>query len=133
MTKIYVVETQHVNDEGHTVKMPYLVEAVSVTDAETIITESESNLECFLVLAVKGTKAENILGKEKAELLVNFCFKTTVKFTDEDKHGKEKQTASLYFIFAENLPDAILTVNEMLKTVLVPWRISAISETKYVL
>ena len=111
-----------------TVTEPYLVDALSFTEAEARITEE---ITPFIsgevkVTAVKRTNTAEIFWKEGGDkwykVKVNFC-------TIDEKTGKEKKTPNYMMVQAIDFKDAYDVFMEGMKGTMADFEISQIVET----
>ena len=111
-----------------TVTEPYLVDALSFTEAEARITEEITPfISCeFKVTAVKRTNTAEIFWKEGGDkwykVKVNFC-------TIDEKTGKEKKTPNYMMVQAIDFKDAYDVFMEGMKGTMADFEISQIVET----
>lgn len=122
------------NEDGSLKKTTevYLVDAVSFTDAETIINKEMSNLinSNFSVKAVKREKISELFRSKSDE---GVWFKIKIAFiTIDEVSSKEKRSAAIIYQQSENM----FTVNADLKAnmaeTLADWEIKSITETKVI-
>jgi len=121
------------NEEGKMKKITegYLVDALSFTEAETVITEEVSK---FItggsdVKAVKKEKISEIF--RSGEENEGIWFKAKVAFITVDEiSGKEKRTMVSMYQQSENMLTVAADLKENLKTSIVDWEIKALTETK---
>ena len=111
-----------------TVTEPYLVDALSFTEAEARITEEITPFISgeFKVTAVKRTNTAEIFWKEGGDkwykVKVNFC-------TIDEKTGKEKKTPNYMMVQAIDFKDAYDVFMEGMKGTMADFEISPIVET----
>lgn len=111
-----------------TVTEPYLVDALSFTEAEARITEEITPFISgeFKVSAVKRTNTAEIFWKEGGDkwykVKVNFC-------TIDEKTGKEKKTPNYMMVQAIDFKDAYDVFMEGMKGTMADFEISQIVET----
>lgn len=116
------------NGAVKTVTEPYLVDAVSFTDAESRISEKIAPYISgdFSISAEKKTKISEIFFNEDGDrfymVKVNFI-------TLEEKSGKEKKTTSQILVQASDFEDALNKFNEGMKGTMADYEIGSISET----
>ncbi|MDE6135624.1 MAG: DUF4494 domain-containing protein [Muribaculaceae bacterium] len=107
---------------------PYLVDALSFTEAEARITEEQTPFISgeFSVSAVKRTKIAEIFWNEGGDrwYLVKVGF-----ITIDEKTAVEKRSASLILVQASNFKEAFENFTEGMKTTLADYEIMQISET----
>ena len=110
-----------------TVTEPYLVDALSFTEAEARITEEITPFISgeFKVTAVKRTNTAEIFWKEGGDkwykVKVNFC-------TIDEKTGKEKKTPNYMMVQAIDFKDAYDVFMEGMKGTMADFEISQIVE-----
>ena len=111
-----------------TVTEPYLVDALSFTEAEARITEEITPFISgeFKVTAVKRTNTAEIFWKEGGDkwykVKVNFC-------TIDEKTGKEKKTPNYMMVQAIDFKDAYDVFMDGMKGTMADFEISQIVET----
>ena len=111
-----------------TVTEPYLVDALSFTEAEARITEEITPFISgeFKVTPVKRTNTAEIFWKEGGDkwykVKVNFC-------TIDEKTGKEKKTPNYMMVQAIDFKDAYDVFMEGMKGTMADFEISQIVET----
>lgn len=111
-----------------TVTEPYLVDALSFTEAEARITKEITPFISgeFKVTAVKRTNTAEIFWKEGGDkwykVKVNFC-------TIDEKTGKEKKTPNYMMVQAIDFKDAYDVFMEGMKGTMADFEISQIVET----
>ncbi|MDD5871005.1 MAG: DUF4494 domain-containing protein [Bacteroidales bacterium] len=111
-----------------TVTEPYLVDALSFTEAEARITEEITPFISgeFKVTAVKRTNTAEIFWKEGGDkwykVKVNFC-------TIDEKTGKEKKTANYMMVQAADFKGAYDVFMEGMKGTMADFEIAQIVET----
>ena len=119
-------------DSGKTVKVtdPYLVDAVSCTEAEArVVEEMTSFVNDFNVLNVGKTKISEIFWDETGDRF----YKVKVNFiTIDEKSGVEKRKASFILVQASTFTDALRNFNKGMKETMADYEIEAIAETKIV-
>lgn len=126
------VRYDKMTDSGKTVKVtdPYLVDAVSCTEAEArVVEEISSFVSDFNVLNVGKTKISEIFWDETGDRF----YKVKVNFiTIDEKSGVEKRKASFILVQASTFADALANVNNGMKGTMADYEIEAIAETKIV-
>ena len=119
-------------ESGKTVKVtdPYLVDAVSCTEAEArVVEEISSFVNDFNVLNVGKTKISEIFWDETGDRF----YKVKVNFiTIDEKSGVEKRKASFILVQASTFTDALANFNKGMKGTMADYEIEAIAETKIV-
>ncbi len=126
------VRQEKMTDSGKTVKVtdPYLVDAVSCTEAEArVVEEISSFVSDFNVLNVGKTKISEIFWDETGDRF----YKVKVNFiTIDEKSGVEKRKASFILVQASTFADALANFNNGMKGTMADYEIEAIAETKIV-
>lgn len=126
------VRYDKMTESGKTVKVtdPYLVDAVSCTEAEArVIEEISSFVSDFNVLNVGKTKISEIFWDETGDRF----YKVKVNFiTIDEKSGVEKRKASFILVQASTFTDALANFNNGMKGTMADYEIEAITETKIV-
>lgn len=108
------------------VKEPYLVDAVSFTEAETRMHKlMEEDLgDEFVVSDLKKVNYSDIFNYDDSEQ----WYKSKVVFIDVDeKTGREKRTNSQMLVAAKSVKEAYERIEENLKEVLIPYEIVSIA------
>lgn len=133
MNKIFEckVSYEKVNEEGNSKKVTelYLVDAVSFTDAETVITEEVSKM-------LSGDfEVETIKKETPSEIFQNTeggtWFKVKVSFVYIDEiSGREKKDNHLMYLQTDEISNVISTLKEKMKGTVMDYIVSGISETK---
>lgn len=107
---------------------PYLVDALSFTEAEARIIEEQTPFISgdFSVSAVKRTKISEIFWNEGGDrwYLVKVAF-----ITIDERSGAEKRTATLILVQAENFKQALENFTEGMKGTMADYEIVSITET----
>ncbi|MDE5641981.1 MAG: DUF4494 domain-containing protein [Muribaculaceae bacterium] len=110
------------------VSEPYIVDALSFTEAEARIIEEQTPYISgdFSVSAVKRTKIAEIFWNEEGDkwYLVKCAF-----ITIDEKTAVEKRTTSLFLVQAGNLAEALDVFNENMKGTMADYDVTAINET----
>lgn len=126
------VRYNKMTESGKTVKVtdPYLVDAVSCTEAEArVVEEISSFVNDFNVLNVGKTKISEIFWDETGDRF----YKVKVNFiTIDEKSGVEKRKASFILVQASTFTDALANFNKGMKGTMADYEIEAIAETKIV-
>lgn len=108
---------------------PYLVEALSFTEAEARIIEEMSPFITgeFTVSAVGRAKLSEVFFNEDGDRY----YKAKIYFiTLDEKSGIEKKTAAQMLVQASNLKEAITVLEEGMKGTLADYTIASIAETQ---
>ncbi|MDE6130745.1 MAG: DUF4494 domain-containing protein [Muribaculaceae bacterium] len=110
------------------VSEPYIVDALSFTEAEARIIEEQTPYISgdFSVSAVKRTKIAEIFWNEEGDkwYMVKCAF-----ITIDEKTAVEKRTTSLFLVQAGNLAEALDVFNENMKGTMADYDVTAINET----
>lgn len=108
---------------------PYLVDALSFTEAEARIIEEMSPFITgeFTVSAVGRAKLSEVFFNEDGDRY----YKVKIYFiTLDEKSGIEKKTAAQMLVQASNLKEAITVLEEGMKGTLADYTIASIAETQ---
>lgn len=108
---------------------PYLVDALSFTEAEARIIEEMSPFITgeFTVSAVGRAKLSEVFFNEDGDRY----YKAKIYFiTLDEKSGIEKKTAAQILVQASNLKEAITVLEEGMKGTLADYTIASIAETQ---
>lgn len=126
------VRYEKMTESGKTVKVtdPYLVDAISCTEAEArVVEEMTSFVNDFNVLNVGKTKISEIFWDETGDRF----YKVKVNFiTIDEKSGVEKRKASFILVQASTFADALANFNKGMKGTMADYEIESIAETKIV-
>lgn len=132
MNKWYTCKVKYnrYDDEGRfkTVTEPYLVDAVSFTEAESRIYEKVGDLVDgdFFVTTINKSNISDIFHFDDTDK----WYATKVKYISvDDESGKEKKITSNMLVAATNVKDAYEKIEEGLSTMLVPYDITSIVES----
>ena len=126
------VRQEKMTETGKTVKVtePYLVDALSCTEAEARVVEELTPL-CsgdLSVLSATKTKIAEIFTQFNGDKL----YKVKVNFiTIDEKTASEKRTASYIIVPAESFHDAYENFKEGMKGTMADYEIESIAETRY--
>lgn len=129
--KIRYTKVDELSGKDKTVTEPFLVDAVSFTEAEARITKKSEEFVTgeFSLSNINRTKIEEIHPYEEDGI----WYKCKIVFLDFDENsGKEKKSMVEWLVNAENMNILIDRLNEQLKTIIIPFRIASIAETKIV-
>lgn len=110
------------------VNEPYLVDALSFTEAEARIIESITPYISgeFTVSAVKKTKIAEIFFHEDGDRY----FMVKVNFISPDeKTGQEKKSANYILVQASSVADALNKFNEGMKGTMADYEIASVAES----
>jgi hypothetical protein len=115
-----------VDENGYERKVnnPYLIDAVSFTDAETRIFEKMQELTSgeFQVVNIKPSNITEVLGGEG-----EWYYKAKISLVAIDEHaGREKKINQYILIPADDLKQAIVNLEEGLSYMLIPYDTTAI-------
>lgn len=111
-----------------TVTEPYLVDALSFTEAEARITEEMKPFISgdFVVSAVKKERYTDIFYNENGDR----WYKVKANFiTIDEKTAVEKKTANLMLVQAGNFEEALKVFLEGMKGIMADYEIASIAET----
>lgn len=110
------------------VNEPYLVDALTFTEAEARIIEKITPYISgdFTISAVKKTKISEIFFDDRGDKYYN----VKVNFiTPDEKSGTEKKTSNFMLVQASDFPDALKKFEEGMKGTLADYEIASITET----
>lgn len=119
------------NGQNKKVNEPYLVDALSFTEAEArIINEMTPFISGdFKVKAVKEVNFSEIFFSN--EELADTYFKARLAYVTLDEHsGKEKKTYTNVLVQAADLRDAVKKLDEDMKGTMADYKIVSIAEAK---
>jgi len=126
------VRQEKMTETGKTVKVtePYLVDALSCTEAEARVVEEITPFTTeFNVLNVSKTKISEIFWNESGDRF----YKVKVNFIIlDEKTAAEKRTASYILVQASTFDEALKNFHEGMKGTMADYEIETISETKIV-
>lgn len=127
------VRYEKVLESGKSVKVtePYLVDALSCTEAEArVVEELSSYNRDYNVLSVGKTKiSEVFFGGDACEKF----YKVKVNFiTIDEKTAAEKRSASYILVQVHDFADALRCFSDGMKGTMADYEIEAITETKIV-
>lgn len=126
------VRYEKMTDSGKTVKVtdPYLVDALSCTEAEARVVEEITPFTSeFNVLNVGKTKISEIFWNDGGDRF----YKVKVNFiTLDEKTAVEKRFASYILVQASTFDEALKNFHDGMKGTMANYDIEAISETKIV-
>lgn len=127
------VRYEKMTDSGKTVKVtdPYLVDALSCTEAEARVVEEVTPFISgeYNVFAVNKTKISEIFWDETGDKF----YKVKVNFiTIDEKTAVEKKKASFILVQADNFADALKNFNEGMRGSMADFEIESIIETKII-
>lgn len=135
MTNWYTIKVKYIKEftDGTLKKItePYLVNAMSFTDAEARIYKEvgETVRGEFLVTSISKTDFADIFHYDDAET----WYKAKVSYVTEDADtGKEKKVNHNFLVSAENVKESYERIEESLKGLMVTFEIPAIAVTQIV-
>lgn len=102
------------------VNVPYLIDAVSYTDAEARINEVMPNIVKgdFRVTSIKQSNITEIINNGNGE----WWFKAKISLvTIDEERGKEKKMNNYLLVSADNMAAAVVYLSEGLSYMLVPY------------
>ena len=126
--KIKYTKIEESTGKEKQVKEPYLVDAVSFTEAESRMHElmAEELGDEFIVSDLKKVNYTEIFNYEDSEQ----WYKCKVIFIDVDeKSGREKRTTNHMMVAAKSVKEAHERIEENLQEVLIPYEITSIALT----
>ncbi len=109
---------------------PYLVDALSFTEAEARIIEEISPFITgeFTVSDIKRANYSELFASD--EMTADRWFKCKLLFiTLDEKSGAEKKTSTLVLVQAADLRDAVKKLDEGMKGTMADYQIAAVAET----
>lgn len=115
------------------VNEPYLVDALTFTEAEARVTEEVKPFISgdFTVTAAKKTKIAEIF-RANMHIADRFYLVKVNFITINEKTGQEKKAANLILVQASDFKDALSRFEELMKDTMADYEIAAISETPIV-
>ncbi|MCM1318771.1 MAG: DUF4494 domain-containing protein [Muribaculaceae bacterium] len=127
------IRHEKLTDSGKNVKVtdPYLVDALSCTEAEARVIEEVTPYISgeYNVLNVGKTKISEIFWNEGGDKF----YKVKVNFiTLDEKTAAEKRTASYILVQASNFDEALANFHAGMKGTMADYEVESISETKIV-
>lgn len=127
------VRYEKLTEKGVTVKVtePFLVDALSCTEAEARIVEEVSPYVSgeLNVLSVNKTKISEVFWNADGDKF----YKVKVNYiTLDEKTGAEKRTSSFVLVQASNFADAFSNFNKGMRGSMLDYEIESIAETKIV-
>lgn len=122
------------NEDGHLKKVTelYLIDAMSFSETEEKSCKQLSEIVQgdYLIQALKRSKITEYI--ESADENDDRLYKATVKITDCDDSGKEKESSIYYLVAAANINRALENLEKSLSNFVVPYEIAKIEDTKFV-
>lgn len=126
------VRYEKTTDSGKTIKVtdPYLVDALSCTEAEARVVEEIIPFTSeFNVLNVGKTKIAEIFWNEDGDRF----YKVKVNFISiDEKTATEKRSASYILVQASGFDEALKNFHDGMKGTLADYEVESIAETKIV-
>lgn len=127
------IRYEKVQENGNTKKVtePYLVSALSFTEAEARIIEEMTPFISgeFKVTAIKITNYSEVVSTTDES--ADKWYKAKVNFVMlDEKSGAEKKTSNYFLLEASDLDDAKKRLNEHMKGTMADWEAESVSETK---
>ena len=120
------------NEDGSfkRVTEPYLLAAVSFTDAEKRIYEELENTIRgeFHVMSINITELHDIFDNEQSDV----WFKTKISYSSVDDSDKAKKVTQTFYLNADSVKDADSSIKEELSTMLVDFTVDSVVKTKIV-
>lgn len=127
---IAVVKCDRIQEDGakKRVSAQYLCDALSVTEAEVIVTENVRPYISgdFIVSSVKTSKISEVMGDGTCG---RFWLAKVVFITIDEKTAAEKRTVSQVLIGAENFATAVDYFNEGMKGTMADIEVVSLAET----
>lgn len=123
-----------VNEDGREKKVTelYLIDAMSFSETEEKSCKQLSEIVQgdYLIQALKRSKITEYI--ESNDENDDRLYKATVKITDCDDSGKEKESSIYYLVAAANINRALENLEKSLSTFVVPYEIAKLEDTKFV-
>lgn len=124
------VKYEKIQENGSTKKVnePYLVDALTFTEAEARIIEEIKPFMSgeFTISAVKKTKVAEIFFDERGD---KYYMVKVMFITPDEKTGVEKKSASFILVQASDFQGAVDRFNEGMKGTMGDFEIASITET----
>lgn len=120
------------NGKEQKVTEPYLVDAMSFTEAESRIIQEVTPFISneYTVTDIKRAKINELVLNEKEK--DDRYFKCKLIFiTLDEKNGKEKKTSSVLLVKAADLRTAVKYADEHMKGSMADYQIASVTETAY--
>lgn len=137
MTATYfesTVKYEKVNEDGKAKKVTelYLIDAMSFSEIEERSCRQLSEIVQgdYLIQSLKRSKITEYI--ESNDENDDRLYKATVKITDSDNFGKEKESSIHYLVAASNINRALDNLEKSLSTFVIPYEIVKIEDTKFV-
>jgi hypothetical protein len=126
------VKYQKEDENGRikSVTEPYLVDAVSFTEAETRIYEEmgERVMGEFIITGISKSKITDVFHYEDADV----WHKCKITYYVAEESGKEKKITNQMIVTADNVKDAYDRIYQSLNNMLVTFRVPEVVETPIV-
>ena len=127
---------ENVDNKEKQVSAKFLVSAISVSDAETIIYAKITELlkdtnvvdSSIEIPHVNLVKYDDVDTKKLFDIY--FCAK--VEFIEINENGKSQKTTCQYLTNAQSIDEALQKTNELLSNTTIDYRIKSISETNII-
>jgi len=126
--KVKYQKIDEVSGKEKKVNEPYLVDALSFTEAETRITEQIESMVSgeFSINNIKRVNYTDVFNFEDGDR----WFKCKVMYVDVDEaSGKEKKTSNYMLVLADNIDHAYERLHESLADMIVPFEVPSIAES----
>lgn len=130
----FLCKVKYQKEDGNgrlkSVTEPYLVDAVSFTEAETRIYEEmgERIRGEFIITGISKTKIVDVFHYEDADI----WHKCKVTYYVAEENGKEKKIVNQFIVTADNAKDAYDRIYESLGNMLVSFRVPEVVESPIV-
>ncbi len=136
MTTWFVCKVKYlkIDEQGNAKQItePYIVDAVSFTDAESrIYKEMEQRIAGgdFTIADISRSNFEDIFYYEDSDIL----YKCKVTYSDLDtKNQKEKKVVKYMLVTANNIKEAYERLEDKLSTMIVPYEVPSIIVSPFV-
>ncbi len=136
MTTWFVCKVKYlkIDEQGNAKQItePYIVDAVSFTDAESrIYKEMEQRIlgADFTIADISRSNFEDIFYYEDSDIL----YKCKVTYSDLDtKNQKEKKVVKYMLVTANNIKEAYERLEDKLSTMVVPYEVPSIAVSPFV-
>lgn len=135
MTKVWYtvnVKSMQIDESGNAKQItdPYIVDAVSCTEAEAIVTKNLEETMRDVDYTIEGiikTKIADIFEYHEDN---DYYYKFKISYSDLDaSSGKEKKVTQFILVSANDLSQALHRLEDELSTMLVPCKILKAEET----
>lgn len=136
MTTWFVCKVKYlkIDEQGNAKQItePYIVDAVSFTDAESrIYKEMEQRVPGgdFTIADISRSNFEDIFYYEDSDIL----YKCKVTYSDLDtKNQKEKKVVKYMLVTANNIKEAYERLEDKLSTMIVPYEVPSITISPFI-